>query len=144
MKKTLLEVTAEQGEANGFLLAEWYMNDQLILVTPQQKTKNTKIQLEITLPCCVKIVLSGKNRETDTQIVDGKIIADKYLHITSMSLGNYPINEGLLYNKLSVFTPENREPENTTYFYDNGITVFDFQEEDALLWHLKHNNFYQW
>jgi hypothetical protein len=141
MNKTLLTIELEQGESNGFMIAEWYINDRLIKTTPEEKVKDAVIQLELQLPCTVTVVLSGKNSITDVKLEHDKIVADKYVYIKSMSLGNYPINIGVLYNKLCNFTATGKSTEKTTYFYDNGVASFDFKEKDALLWHLKHNEF---
>lgn len=145
MNRTSLSITAEQGESNGFMTTKWYIDDDLILTTPDQNSaKQIEIHLDIDLPCRIKIICSGKNCETDTELVDGKIINDKYFCLTSVVLGKYPVNIGVLYHDLIVFQADGQPEKNTPYFHDNGIAIIDFREQDALLWHLKHNHFYQW
>lgn len=139
-----LDITAEQGECNGFMTTAWYVNDRLLTPTYHSHQKNINMQLEISMPCRIAIVCSGKNQETDTELIDGKIVKDKYFCITSASLGRYPIDKDVLCNRLIVFAADAGDTKHTAYFYANGVATLEFTENNALLWHLKHNHFYQW
>ena len=143
MIKTPLIINAEHGESNGFMNSEWYINNTLILSNVDQKIKDSKFEFEIPLPCTVKVVVSGKNLSLDTCIRNNKIISDKFLRITSVLLGHYPIDVDILHHKLIWFTPDEEPPRYTPFFHSNGVAIFDFQEDDALLWHLKRNDFFQ-
>jgi hypothetical protein len=144
MTKTKLALHLEQGECNGFMSAEWYVDDNLMLHLPQSKDKFLTIDLELVLPCQLKIVLFGKNLKTDTIVEDHKIIADKYISIVGAKLGNYPISQNMLYNGVIDFTPEIGPSKKTNYFHSNGVACINFLESDALKWHLKYNDFHQW
>jgi hypothetical protein len=143
MKKTLLTINAENGQSNGFMNSEWYVNNNFLYSTTDQNIKDSKFVFEIQLPCVIKVVLSGKNPNLDTCIENNKIVSDKFLHVTSASLGHYPISDNVLYHKLVMFTPDGEAARYTPFFHTNGVAIFDFQEDDALLWHLRRNDFFQ-
>jgi hypothetical protein len=146
MPKTLLRVVVDYGQSNGFMTSDWYVDElHMCRVSgPDIDKSTTQLEMYIDLPCTVKMITYGKNLKTDTRVENGQIVSDKYWHIKSMYLAQYPINTNTLQHKLSIFTPQGEEPRPTALFYQNGSATFDFCENDALLWHLKHNDFHQW
>lgn len=96
---------------------------------------------KLNLPSKLIIDISGKNYNTDTLIdPNGNILKDKFCKLKSMTLGNIPIKESLIFN-LCRYKHDHSETEVfDTYWGFNGIVTINFDEENFIKWHLKHNN----
>lgn len=123
---------------NGHMQAQWYIEDSLIETTPRHERDVDCLTFDVVLPTQITIQVSGKNPDLDTKVVDGHIVADKYLTIEKMSLGGYPISP-LIIDQLCDYRPQGQSPEKQRYFYRNGTVIMNFSEKDILTWHLKHN-----
>ena len=58
-------IGVRQGECNGFHNVKIYANNLQVLDT--QEKLSDQIKLDVTMPCVIRINLSGKNLQTDTK-----------------------------------------------------------------------------
>lgn len=134
------KVTLDVGECNGFMRTEWYANDQLVADVMPTSTDPIDVCFNLTLPGTVKIVLSGKNMNTDTLVDDsGKTVKDKFIKIKQMSLARHPISEHVYMNLCNVTTEQGIF--TTAYFGFPGTVKISFNEADPILWHLTHTQY---
>lgn len=140
---TELKISLEVGECNGYMDVNIYVNNELVSQPDLTKNNNSTVDvdLQVNFPFDLKIQVSGKNLNTDTQIDDGKIVKDKYIKLKKLYLARYSVHESVLYSTCS-FYPENKSREQNNYFYCNGVAELKFQEPDALVWHVKHNKYW--
>ena len=129
-----LDMIFEFGMCNGAMSMDILANGQLVNRIHNNTQETLHISQKIQLPCEIKILLSGKNLE-DTLVQDGKIIADKYVKLKSLSLGKIPVKEHVLFNICEV-----NDELRDTYWGRNGTVVINFDSDNFLKWHMAHRN----
>ena len=92
----------------------------------------------INFPNQITIALSGKNPNTDTTVVDGEIVADKYVKLVGMTVGGIKVTEATLFKILNY--KHGDENVFDTFWGFNGEIVIDFDHNDFIRWHLSHQN----
>ena len=96
--------------------------------------------INITLPTKLTFTLSGKGKY-DTQLdSNNNIIADKYVLLSAMKLGEIPIQSNKLFD-ICDYTTSDGHSKNTFWAFD-GQVIIDFDEKDFIKWHLKNNNIF--
>lgn len=133
-----LLLTIAQEAVNGFQSTEWFVNQELVLSSSSSSPLPTDILLNVTLPCCIQIYVSGKNLNTDTIIVNDTIIQDKFIKIQHMSLDRIPIKNFLLH-RICKFTNDNGQSCLTNFWGQNGIAEISFDAPSAIVWHMTKN-----
>lgn len=134
-----VKINVELGECNGYMSSLWYVNDQLVFDLSTPTSSHCTIEFNAVLPCNITVRVSGKNQNTDTEVQDGKIVRDKYIVITDMSIARLPVNKHVLYQICNYIT-HNDQSYNDIYWAWNGQANISLAESDAVLWHLKYNN----
>lgn len=92
----------------------------------------------LDFPNFLKFKLSNKNSKTDTKVVNGEILADKYTQLTSLTVGGIPVDVATLFKICSY--EYNQVTAFDTFWAFNGEVTINFQEQDFIYWHLKNNN----
>lgn len=116
-----------------------YDSEQQLAFLENIVEDNLIFNFKITFPNKIKFVLANKNSKFDTKIdSSGNIIADKYVRLTKMSVGNIPV-ESLNLLKLCDYRYNNQQA-TSLYWSFNGTVNIDFNAEDFLMWHLTNNN----
>lgn len=113
-------------------------NDSILLDLHDVNEEVVQQSIDVMLPTKLKFTLSGKGR-SDTKVDENNnIISDKYVLLTSMSLGRIPMQTGTIYNICNYTTADGTNKD--TFWAFNGQVIIDFDEEDYIKWHLKNNN----
>ena len=116
-------------------------NNGTVLTTFENATAGIHtVDCEIVLPGQLQFEISGKNYNTDTQVVDQKIVNDKFIQLRSMSLGQIPLGEALLFKLCSYQTDRFDEVRYDLFWGFNGIACIDINEANFIKYHLSLNN----
>ena len=134
-----IKINVGLGECNGYMSSLWYVNDQIVADLSNPTSANCTIEFDAVLPCNIVVVVSGKNQNTDTEVLDGKIVQDKNIQIDSMLVARLPVSKHVLY-QICNYTTHNGQTYNDIYWAWNGQANISLAESDAVLWHLKYNN----
>lgn len=124
------------GNCNGTMDVNIYSDDQLIISIVDPLEENIIVDTLLSLPCKLIISLSGKNAN-DTKLNNGLIVADKYVQLTALSLGNIPVNPKNLFDICNI-----NDSKKDTYWGFNGKVTINFDEENFIAWHLKNGNIF--
>jgi hypothetical protein len=125
------------GQCHGSMTVNIFDNKGLVS-TLENQVGTVTFTHDLTFPNTLKFVLTNKNSKIDTEVQDGKIIADKYVQLTKMSVGNIPVGS-LNLPKLCDYHYNNQHT-TSVYWSFNGTVNIDFNTEDFLMWHLTNNN----
>jgi hypothetical protein len=135
-----IDITIAVGECNGYMNSQWFVDG--IPVADIKPTTNDDISVcfDVKLPCTITVLLSEKNMSTDTVIDNaGNVIQDKFISFKKLSLARMPVPEHIFKNFCN-YEIEN-QTLNTTYCGFPGKLTIKFDEEDPIVWHLKHNHY---
>jgi hypothetical protein len=99
-----------------------------------------KYSVDIMLPTKLTFTLSGKGKYDTKMDANNNIISDKYVLLSSMTLGGIPIQLGKLFDICNYSA--NGKTVKDTFWAFNGSAFIDFDEEDFIRWHLKNNNIF--
>jgi len=132
-------IGVRQGECNGFHNVKIYANNLQVLDT--QEKLSDQIKLDVTMPCVIRINLSGKNLQTDTIVQDGKIIEDKFTEVTSLSIAGLDVGYDVLQN-ITTYTEKNGNTTQNNFAHSNGDLEIILDCDNPVTWHLKHNSVY--
>jgi len=122
-----LHMTFNIGHCNGSMSLTILANDFVLATFEQIDQTTLTINRTVTLPCKLTFITGNKNPLIDTQLdADGKIIQDKFIEITDIQLGRFPVN---IYKCL----------QGQSYWGLSGSVSVNFDEPNFLLWHLKNN-----
>ncbi len=130
MNKINLMLVFEYGTYNG----------KMSMLINGKRHDQPTVNLDLTLPTKLIIELSNKNYNLDTQVdSQGKILADKYIKLLEMKLGNMPIEP------VNLFKICNYETDKGMKFYDtywgfNGTITIDFNQKSFIKYLLLLNN----
>ena len=86
----------------------------------------------IELPAVLTFEISGKDYNLDTQVVEQKIINDKFLQLKSMSLGNIPIKEPVLLSLCNYHTDQSDTVRHDLFWGFNGIASININDTNFL------------
>lgn len=100
-----------------------------------------KCSISIMLPTTLTFTLSGKGKYDTKMDADKNIISDKYVLLSSMTLGGIPIQSGKLFDVCNYSA--NDKTVKDTFWAFNGQASIDFDEKDFIKWHLKNNNIFE-
>lgn len=136
MDKVKIEFEFEFGNSNGTMAA--IIRDHSGTVT-ELTDREGKIMLDVPInfPNSISIELSGKS-PSDTKVVDGEIVADKYVHLKRMVVGGIPVTEVNLFKILQYH--HDGITTSDPYWGFNGEVVIDFDHDSFIGWHLKNQN----
>lgn len=127
----------EFGVNNGSMSLVMRDNEHVLSNIPEANGL-VEVDTQINFPNQIIIDVSGKNPNTDTTVVNGEIVADKYIRLASMTVGGIPISEVTLFKILKYTHGDNISTD--PYWGFNGRIVIDFNYEDFIKWHLSHQN----
>lgn len=97
-----------------------------------------RINLPITLPTYVTLIVSNKGIN-DTIVDDtNKIIQDCYIKVTSVKIDKFKLNDIFLHQKIHLVTHDNNVV-TSNYFGFNGHAVLDFKKTTVLAQYLSLN-----
>jgi hypothetical protein len=96
-----------------------------------QRITNAKLcfdhDIDLFQPFCIELVFSGKNQDTDTDIVNGEIVQDKFIQVETISIDSIVLRHELF---LFPFLTDNKSTiTNTNYFGFNGIYTLSIQPD---------------
>lgn len=91
-------------------------------------------EILVEFPSNLKIVVDGKETN-DTIVVDGEIVADKYIKLDEMYIDGIKISDNLLYN-LELHTTRN-SIVTSNYWGFNGFVNLEFDCDSAFNWIVK-------
>jgi hypothetical protein len=128
----------EQGECNGFQSTEWFVNDKLVLSTGTNEPLPNQIELTVEMPCELRVKIDGKNINSDTKVVDGQIVQDKFIKLKQAYLARYPIKEHLLH-ELCEYTDDTGVVHHNQYWHRNGEVKIQLESNDPIIWHFTKN-----
>ena len=130
MNKTNLMLVFEYGAYNG----------KMSMLINGKQHDQTIVNLDLTLPSKLIIELSNKNYNLDTQMnSQGKILADKYIKLLEMKLGNMPIEPVNLF-KICYYETDKSMKFYDTYWGFNGTVTIDFNQKSLIKYLLLLNN----
>ena len=96
------------------------------------------INLPITLPTCITLIVSNKGIN-DTIVDDtNKIIQDCYIKVMSVKIDKFKLNDIFLHQKIKLYTEDNTEIV-TSYIGFNGHAVLNFKKTTVLAQYLSLN-----
>ena len=122
-----LHMTFNVGHCNGSMSLTILDNNCVIATFDQINQPTLTIDRFITLPCKLTFITGNKNSLIDTKLdADGKITQDKFIEVTGIRLGRFPVN---IYKCL----------QGQSYWGLPGSVSVHFDESNFLLWHLKNN-----
>ena len=102
------------GECNGYMQVEIYDNFRLLKKIHNPNSALQKISFDIVLPNKLRFVLTNKDMNHDTKLdSNGNIINDKFVELTSLSVGKMLCNERILKNICQFLTYDDQFFENT-------------------------------
>ena len=137
MNYTKIDIELYLSQFNGSMIVE--ISDDNGLITVFKECNGTiKLTHELNFPNCLKFKLSNKNSKFDTKVVNGEIVADKYTQLTSLTVGNIPVDINTLF-KICHYNYDQVTSYNTFWAF-NGEVSIEFFEQDFIMWHLTHNN----
>jgi hypothetical protein len=137
-----LKIVVVAGECNGFMNSVWSINDNIVKTFAPLNPGPHCLEFEIQLPCVIKIVFSGKNSLTDTQVnSQGQILQDKFIKIEKMWLARHSIPDNIFMKIINFTTDSGEIYQNNDYFGFNGQALLTFAEKDAVIWHMRHNHY---
>lgn len=116
-------------------------NDDRVLAQITNEIGLIEVNTQINIPSQIIIEVSGKNPK-DTTVVDGKIVADKYIRLVSMDFGGIPITEFTLFNILNY--EHGGKIWHDSYWGFNGKITIDFNSDNFITWHLLNRNTFEW
>lgn len=131
---TKLGMSLKFGNYNGTMSVNISANNKHVISIIDPQTELVDVDCAINLPCTLTISLAGKNTN-DTKVENNIIVADKYVQLTKMSLGNIPINPKILFEICNL-----ANGRKDTYWGVNGDVTIHLNEENFILWHLKNKN----
>jgi len=134
---TTVIIGIRQGECNGFHNVKLYTNKSKVIDT-QEKLPD-QIELNVTMPCVIRINLSEKNMETDTIVEDDKILEDKFTEITSLSIAGLNVGYDVLH-KIVTYTENDGNSTQNNFAHSNGDLKIVLDCNDPITWHLKYNS----
>ena len=122
------------GHYNGTMRMQIFFDNIQVFDFADIKTESLTVKHRMTLPCCMKILLSDKDLTVDTKIdSDGKIIADKFIKLEKILVDR--IDPGIEYMKsIALDTGENKL--NVLYWGFNGTVELAFDATNSFIWHL--------
>jgi RecA/RadA recombinase len=82
----------------------------------------------------------GKGKYDTKLDSNNNIIADKYVLLSAMKLGEIPVRSNKLFDICDYATRDGHS-KNTFWAFD-GQVIIDFDEKDFIKWHLKNNNIF--
>lgn len=126
--------------SNGAMRVVIEDNRSVLLDLNDVTDESVKHSITINLPSKLTFTLSGKGRADTKMDENNNITADKYVILTSMALGNIPIQHSKLY-EICNYSNTNGFSKDTFWAF-NGQVVIDFDEADFIKWHLKNSNIF--
>lgn len=141
MKQNLTNIKFKirQGNCNGYHSTIWYANNQELWQSSADTALPETLEFTIQMPCTIKIVVSGKNMNLDTVLVDDKIVADKFTQLSEVYLAGYPIKESVLF-EICKYHGDDNKIYSSTYCHSNGVLELNINNQDPVKWHLLNNN----
>ena len=137
MSCTNLNIELHFSQCNGSMAVEIH-TDQGLVTALSNQTGIVQINHSMIFPNTVKFKLTNKNPNTDTKVIDGKIVADKNVQLTNLIIGNIPVESHKLFNICNY--RYNDQTTINTFWAFNGIVTIDFDVDNFILWHLKLDN----
>lgn len=137
--KTKLTLDLVQGKCNGYFESRWIVNDKEILYNDGSSKLPDNLDLDVELPCQIKIHLTGRT-DNDHKQLNGKVLASKYIETVGAKLSGIPIEKNVLEN-LCQFIDEHGNSNFGLYWDKNLIVEINIPGHDPIEWHLKNNNF---
>ena len=139
--QTELDINLYFGNYNGSMTVEIKNNNQTLTKFANAAAGEYNVKCLIDMPANLTFTISGKNYNTDTQVVDQEIVADKFVQLKSMSLGKIPIGV-LLLPTICKFTTdkEGDKIKYETYWGFNGVVDINIPYSNFIKYHLSMNN----
>lgn len=100
---------------------------------------HAKIHIHVELPAMIEIRLSNRG-ESDTQVDEqGRIVQDKFLHLTSIEIFDTVIDSFKIDERILRFCPDRPDhtPGKNFFWNRNGRAYLNIDQADALEWLLK-------
>ena len=137
---TKIDLTLAVGECNGYMNSQWFVDNVIVADVKPTTADDIDISFDVTLPCTITVLFSGKNMATDTVLDEsGNVLRDKFIFFKHLSLARVPVPEHIFRNFCNYETED--QTLNTTYYGFPGKMTFKFDENDPILWHFKHNHY---
>lgn len=136
MNFTNVTLDLEFGIYNGSMSAILSSNQTIIAKLANIVDSIQHIECKIQLPNSITIELANKNEKYDTLLDNNKIVQDKYVKLSKLTLGNIPITD---LHSICQYTHHGVSVADN-YWGFNGSVKIEFDESEFILWHLKHNN----
>ena len=134
-----INIEFEVGLFNGSMALEISDPSRHIMLLENIKQSNLIVSFDIEFPTVLTFNITNKNSNKDTVVDDqGKIISDKYIKIKSLHIGRVPVRESLLFD-ICKYRYNGNEVNNIFWAF-NGNVCIDFDADDFISWHIKHNN----
>ena len=133
-----VDFSLEVGLCNGSMAVEIYQGHRLVKQL-ENLTENIDLTVDLTMPTQLKFVLTNKNTN-DTEVVGDKIVADKYIKLAKLTVGNIPVSPNVMFDICRYIKAGHIESVYDTYWGFNGTVIINFLEDSLIKWHLVNNN----
>jgi len=137
---TKLDIELEFGIYNGTMSVDIYNNNTLVNEFTNVTEHVLQRSYNIVLPSTITFKLTGKTKY-DTKVIDGKIIADKFVKLNRLVLGNIPVSTHVLFN-ICNYQPYDGQLIKNTFWGFNGVVTIELLESSFIKWHFKNQNLF--
>jgi hypothetical protein len=97
------------------------------------------ISLEIDLPAQVDIMLNGREYNDIEIANDGKILQEKFLHLTDIEIFDTKIETYRMTETVLTFENSHQQKQTPAFYWNNnGKVSLKFDHEDPLIWLFHH------
>jgi hypothetical protein len=135
-----IDITLAVGECNGYMNSQWFVDNVMVADIKPTTDNDIDISFNVTLPCTITAIFSGKNMSTDTVSDEsGNIVRDKFIFFKHLSLARVPVPE-MTFRNFCNYETENQKSNSTFYGFPGKMTL-ELDEKDPILWHFKHNHY---